>query len=82
MFADSPLQDYLRAVVVSERNPIRDFCDLKRVRHMIDCARDGLICSAAYDFLWTLAFLSGWLQQVPSPSRAADRVLDASRQPA
>ena len=81
MFADTPLQDYLRTVVLSERNPVRDFCDVTSIRRMIDRARDGSICSGAYDFLWALAFLSGWLQQVPSAAHAAGRV-DATPQPA
>lgn len=66
MLASAPVQDYLHNVVLSKQNPLIDFCRIDKVRHMVDRARLRQSLSVgAYNFLWVLAFTSGWLRQQP-----------------
>lgn len=66
MFASAAVQEFLRDVVLSARNPVIEFCRIENVRAMVDRARRNQSLSVgACDFLWALTFTSGWLQQVP-----------------
>jgi asparagine synthase (glutamine-hydrolysing) len=63
VFASRALQDYLRDVVLSPDNPVRNFWRPDVVRGFVDRARDRALSGEAYIFLWTIAFLSAWLRQ-------------------
>jgi asparagine synthase (glutamine-hydrolysing) len=64
--ASAPLQAFLHDVVLTPHNPMLDWCDVGTVRALITRAGSGAHLSAgAVDFLWTLAFTSGWLRQLP-----------------
>jgi asparagine synthase (glutamine-hydrolysing) len=65
MFAAVSMQEFLGEVVMSPRNPLLGFCRPAVVRKMIERSRQGQpLSSAAYNFLWVLAFASGWLRQL------------------
>jgi asparagine synthase (glutamine-hydrolysing) len=67
MFAAVSMQEFLGEVVMSPRNPLLGFCRPAVVRTMIEQSRQGhSLSSAAYNFLWVLAFASGWLHQLTS----------------
>ena len=61
LFASPPVQDFMRGVALDPRNTLLDFCDVTWVKHAIDRARVRQLGPSTYDFLWTLAFASGWL---------------------
>ena len=62
MFASGPLQEYLRGVALDLDNPLLDFCEVGVVRNMVERAsRAEPLSPGVNDFLWTLAFASGWL---------------------
>jgi asparagine synthetase B (glutamine-hydrolysing) len=64
--ASPPLQAFLHDVVLTPANPILEWCDVPTVRDLVTRAGRGAQLSAgAVDFLWTLAFTSGWLRQLP-----------------
>ena len=66
IFASAPIQDFLHNVVLSLRNPLIAFCQLDKVRKMIERARKQQPLSfGAFDFLWALTFSSGWFDQLP-----------------
>ncbi|HWP36236.1 MAG TPA: asparagine synthetase B family protein, partial [Gemmatimonadales bacterium] len=66
ILASGSMQDYLHDVVLSRANPLLPWCRVDRVRKLADrAARRAGLGSGAYDFLWVLAFASGWLRQVP-----------------
>lgn len=62
----APMQAFLHDVVLSRDNAILEWCDVGTVRDLVQRAGSGADLSAgAVDFLWTLAFTSGWLRQLP-----------------
>ena len=61
LFASAPLQEFIRGVALDPRNVLLDFCDVGWVRRALDRARGRHLGPSTYDFLWTLAFASGWL---------------------
>jgi asparagine synthetase B (glutamine-hydrolysing) len=68
MFAAPPLQRYLRDVALDARNPLLDFCDVRAVTAMVDrAAASQPLYPAVHDFLWTLAFASGWIAALTPP---------------
>ncbi len=69
LFASSPLQGFLHDVVLAPANPLLEYIDRREL--------DGLIArtvpphslsDGALDFLWALAFASGWLGQLAPPA--------------
>jgi asparagine synthase (glutamine-hydrolysing) len=72
--ATASLQAFLHDVVLSRANPVLEWCDVGTVRDLVERAGSGAEVSAgAVDFLWTLAFTSGWLRQLPPAVRIANR---------
>jgi asparagine synthetase B (glutamine-hydrolysing) len=65
LFASVPLQAFLHDVVLSRDNPLLGFCRPVVLRQLVDAAAHRRLGSGGYDFLWTLAFASGWLAQLP-----------------
>jgi len=60
------LQAFLHDVVLTPDNPLLESCDVPTVRDLVTRAGSAAPLSAgAVDFLWTLAFTSGWLRQLP-----------------
>jgi asparagine synthetase B (glutamine-hydrolysing) len=68
LLASRPLQNLLRDVALSPRNPLLEFIRVEAVREMVDRARDGQPMGLGVgDFLWVFAFASAWVcQTVPS----------------
>jgi asparagine synthase (glutamine-hydrolysing) len=65
--ASAPLQALLHDVVLASDNPLLEWCDLPTVRDLVTRAGNGADLSAgAVDFLWTFAFTSAWLHQLPT----------------
>jgi asparagine synthetase B (glutamine-hydrolysing) len=74
MFASSDIQEFLRDVVLSPKNPLIDFCRIDNLKVMIERARRNQSLSIGVcDFLWALSFTSGWLQQLPNTTRLDNR---------
>ncbi len=66
MVASPAMQEFLQDAVLCQQNPLIDYCQLDKVLSMIERARQGQwVCPGAYDFIWTLAFTSAWLSQLP-----------------
>ncbi len=66
--ASGPLQEFLHDVVLTPANPVLEWCDVPTIRDLVKRAGSGAHLSAgAIDFLWTLAFTSGWVRQLPPP---------------
>lgn len=69
MLAHETMQDFLRGVVLSSRNPLLAFCRVDVIRHLADRTARGQGTSwGAQKFLWTLMFASGWLNQLECQS--------------
>jgi asparagine synthase (glutamine-hydrolysing) len=65
MFAHPSMQEFLGEVVMSPRNALLGFCRPAVVQRMIERSRQRQpLSSAAYNFLWVLAFASAWLRQL------------------
>jgi asparagine synthase (glutamine-hydrolysing) len=65
--ASAPLQAFLHDIVLAADNPMLEFCDRPTIHTLVTRAGSGADMSAgAIDFLWTLAFASGWLRQLPA----------------
>ncbi len=65
LFLQTGLQAALYDVVLAGKNPIRDSFSHKVAQFLVSRTRAGLPLSlAAYNFLWTLAFATLWLQQI------------------
>lgn len=72
--ASAPLQAFLHDIVLAPHNPMLEFCDVPTVRGLVERAGSGAHLSAgAIDFLWCLAFTSGWLHQLPAALDARQR---------
>jgi asparagine synthase (glutamine-hydrolysing) len=72
--ATAPLQAFLHDVVLAGGNPMLEFCDVPTLRTLVARAGSGSDMSAgAVDFLWTLAFTSGWLRQLPRHAAVRQR---------
>ena len=72
--ASAPLQAFLHDVVLAPHNPMLEFCDVPTVRALVERAGSGAhLSSGGVDFLWCLAFTSGWLQQLPAAGVARQR---------
>jgi asparagine synthetase B (glutamine-hydrolysing) len=68
--ASGPLQEFLHDVVLRPANPVLELCDVPTIRDLVKRAGSGggaPLSAGAIDFLWTLAFTSGWLRQLPPP---------------
>ena len=61
-FQSARMQEFLHDVVLSPRNPVREFCRIDVVRQIIDHARHDTLSVGAYTFLWTVAFTTAWLR--------------------
>lgn len=69
-----PMQAFFHDVVLRRDNAVLEWCDVGTVRDLVARAGNGADLSAgAVDFLWTLAFLSGWLRQLPPAVRIEHR---------
>jgi asparagine synthetase B (glutamine-hydrolysing) len=56
-------QAYLGDVVLSRTNPVLDFVDAKTTRRMIDYAKNRRLTNReVHNFLWSLTFLTAWIQ--------------------
>jgi asparagine synthase (glutamine-hydrolysing) len=67
LLGSAAVQEFLRDVVLSVRNPWLDFCRRDNVSEMVERARRRRTLSpGACDFLWTLTFASGWFNQLPT----------------
>ncbi len=67
IFALPAMQSYLQDVVLSSQNQLRNYVNLPMIRTMVNRARrPGVLSLEACEFLWTLAFASGWLHTAPS----------------
>jgi asparagine synthase (glutamine-hydrolysing) len=72
--ATPQLQAFLHDVVLAPHNPLLEWCDVPTVTDLVTLAGGGADLSAgAVDFLWTLAFTSGWLRQLPRALRLEHR---------
>jgi len=67
--ASGPLQEFLHDVVLTPANPVLEWCDVPTIRDLVKRAhgKGAPLSAGAIDFLWTLAFTSGWLRQLPPP---------------
>jgi asparagine synthase (glutamine-hydrolysing) len=82
MLASEPLQELLRDVALSPRNPLRDYVRVDAAREMVDLARKGQpLGVGACDFLWALAFASAWLRQTLPSATACGRPAEAPARP-
>jgi asparagine synthetase B (glutamine-hydrolysing) len=82
MFASAAVQEFLHDVVLSARNPLIGFCRIENVRKMVDRARRNQSLSiGTCDFLWALAFTSGWLQQLPGATALTNHGSESLRIP-
>jgi asparagine synthetase B (glutamine-hydrolysing) len=72
--ASAPLQAFLHDIVLARDNPMLQCCDVRTIRALVTRAGSGSHMSAGgVDFLWTLAFASGWLRQLPRLAAAEQR---------
>jgi asparagine synthase (glutamine-hydrolysing) len=72
--ASAPLQAFLNDVVLAPDNPMLEFCHVPTIRALVTRVGSGAELSAGgVDFLWTLAFTSGWLRQLPRARSAEHR---------
>jgi asparagine synthase (glutamine-hydrolysing) len=61
----TPMQELLRNVTLSKKNPLIDFCRIHTVKQMVERARDRqALGKQACKFLWVLMFTSTWLSQL------------------
>lgn len=75
LFALAAVQEFLHEVVLSPHNALLDYCRPETVRQLVEQSRHHSLGDGAYNFLWVLAFTSGWLRQL---SRGATRSLAAA----
>lgn len=72
--ATAPMQAFFHDVVLAPENPLLEWCQVATVRDLVTRVGGGADLSAGVvDFLWTLAFTSGWLRQLPSALSAQQR---------
>ena len=54
---------------VSSDNPLLEWCNVRTIRHLVGrVERAAHLSAGAIDFMWTLAFTSAWLRQLPARS--------------
>jgi asparagine synthetase B (glutamine-hydrolysing) len=65
LLATPAMREFLHDVALSQRNPLLAYCRTDIVRQIVELMQRGQpLGESARDFLWALAFTSGWLAQV------------------
>lgn len=65
VFSHPVMQEFVGDVVLNPQNPLMDLCDRRAAREVAYRAATGKPMTVdVRRFLWTLVFLSGWLQQL------------------
>jgi asparagine synthetase B (glutamine-hydrolysing) len=70
ILASPAVQEFINYTTLAHDNPLLDYLNVPLVEKMVQRVRRGKSLSVgAYDFLWILSFMSGWMRQVPNGLR-------------
>lgn len=65
MLTGQKVQERIRALVLTDRNPFLEFLHPRRIEQMLDhAARTGHLSVGALNLIWSLTFASAWWQQI------------------
>ena len=70
IFATPAMQDFIAGVVMPQSNPLLAFCERRVLAAIVERTRRSVpLSTGVYQFLWSMIFFSGWLQQLKPATR-------------